>query len=493
MSETAPQTQTETQTTEQKQDLLSQMVEGTRPIDEAASNRIQGYFEEFLRQVVAPGQVISKKVTESINHWITQIDQKLSQQLDEILHDSEFQKLESTWRGIHYLVDKTETSKTMKLRVLNATKDVLREDLNEAVEFDQSALFKKIYEENFGTYGGEPFGLLVGDYEFDHTPVDVGTLEKLSGVAAAAHAPFVSGTAPRMLGMQTWTELPGPRDLEKIFESVDYAVWRSFRESEDSRYVALTLPRVLARYPYGPDTNPVKEFNYEEGVDGTVHDKYLWMNASWAYAVRITEAFVIDGWFHRIRGPEGGGKVQGLPVHTFPSPGGGVAMKCPTETLITDRREAELSKLGFLGLLHCMNTDFAAFFGAQSVQKPQKFQGNPDADTNAELSAKFNYILSTSRFAHYLKVMCRNWIGSIMEVEDCQRKLNAWILNYVHPRPQDASEADRAKKPLREAKIEVTEVEGRPGWYEAKAWIRPHFQLEGLNVALSLVGKIPGT
>ena len=491
MSETAPQSQAGAAKTTEEQDLLDRMVTASRPIGEVATERTKSYFEEFLRQVISPGQTISKDVISSINHWIAEIDQTLSKQLDEILHHEEVQKLEATWRGLHYLVDQTETGEFLKIRVLNAKKEVLRNDLERASDFDTSSLFKKVYEEGFGVYGGEPFGLMVGDYEFDYTAPDVGLLTKIAGVAAAAHAPFVAGTSPAMFKMESYTELPDPRDLTKIFESVEYAEWKAFRKEEDSRYVGLTLPRVLSRYPYGRKFKPVEEFNYEEGVDGQVHDKYLWMNAAWAYATRITEAFTMDGWFHRIRGPEGGGMVKGLPVHTFTAPGGSIEMKCPTETLITDRREGELSSLGFLGLLHCKNTNHAAFFGAQSVQRPDKYY-NKDAQTNAELSAKFNFILSTSRFAHYLKVMCRNWIGRIMEVEECEIELNKWINNYVEPRPEDATDAGKAKRPLRAAKVSVTEVEGKPGWYEATAWLRPHFQLEGLNIALSLVGKIPG-
>ena len=484
--------QESTQTETQEQDLLSQIIEATKPLDDPARDRAKSYFQEFLQQAVKPGQTVSKDVEHSIQYWIKEIDKKLTAQLNQVMHHPDFQKLESTWRGLHYLVGQSETGDTLKIRVLNIKKRELSKDLEKAVEFDQSSLFKKIYEEEYGLYGGEPFGLLIGDYEFDHTPPDVKLLQKISNVAAAAHAPFVAATSPRMFGMESFTHLPNPRDLSGIFRSVDYAVWKSFRDSEDSRYVALTMPHVLARYPYGEKFQPVEEFNFEEAVDGKEHDKYLWMNAAWAFAARCTDAFSKDGWFGRIRGPEGGGKVEGLPVHTFPTDDGDLSMKCPTEIAITDRRENELSELGFLSLLHCKGTDFAAFFGAQSTQKPKKYFDSA-ANTNAELSTKFNYMMCVSRFAHYLKVMARNKIGSYMELEDCGKWLNQWIKNYVLPPAAAAiaGPAEKARKPLREAEVRVRENPDRPGWYEATAFLRPHFQLEGLNVSLRLVGKIP--
>src|ERR1043165_7278802 len=402
-----------TQTTESA-GLLDQLIELTRPDDMRARESAKGAIDEFLGRVVKPGQVMSKHVDANIKAWVAEIDKKLSAQLNEILHDPEFQKLESTWRGLHYLVSQSETGESLKIRVLNVNKRDLAKDLDKAVEFDQSTLFKKVYEEEYGILGGEPFGLLVGDYEFGRGAEDIGMLQKLSGVAAAAHAPFVGGTAPKMFGMDDFTELSKPRDLAKIFSTPEYAQWKSFRESPDSRYVALGMPRVLARLPYGKQFKTIDEFEYEEAVDGTQHDKYLWMNAAWAYAARVTDAFAKDGWFARTRGVEGGGKVEGLPVHTFATDDGGVAMKCPAEIGITDRREFELSNLGFLPLIHCKNRDYAAFMGAQSCQKPEKYDRD-DANANAELSTKFNYIMCVSRFAHYLKVMARDRIGSFME------------------------------------------------------------------------------
>ena len=313
----------------------------------------------------------------------------------------------------------------------------------------------------------------------------------ISNVAAAAHAPFVAAAGPKLFNMESFTELANPRDLAKIFQSVEYASWNSFRESEDSRYVALTMPRVLGRLPYGEDFKRVEEFNYEENVDGTDHSKYLWMNAAWAYAVRVTDAFAKYGWFARTRGVEGGGVVDGLPVHTFPTDDGDVAMKCPTEIAISDRREFELSNLGFLPLLHCKNRDFAAFMGSQSCQKPKTYF-DPDANANAELSTKFNYLLCVSRFAHYLKMMARDKIGSDMERQECERWLNDWISNYVCD-PTTAGEETKAQCPLSDASVEVREVAGRPGWYEAVAHLRPHFQLETLTASMRLVAQVPKT
>src|SRR5262249_16209246 len=361
--------------------------------------------------------VVSKDVESNIKYWIKEIDKRLSGQLNEIMHHPDFQRLEGTWRGLHYLVDQTETGEALQIRVLNVSKRALFKDLEKAVEFDQSALFKKVYEEEYGQLGGHPYGMLVGDYEFGRHPEDIAMLEKISKVAACAHAPFVAGAAAQMFNFERYTEMSAPRDLAKIFQSVEYASWKSFREAEDSRYVALTLPRTLSRLPYGEKFKRVDEFDFEEFVDGTDHDKYLWMNAAWAYATRITDAFARHGWMARTRGVEGGGKVNGLPVHTFPTDDGGVAMKCPTEIAISDRREFELSNLGFLPMLHAKGRDFAVFMGAQSCQKPKTYY-DPAANANAELSAKFNLLLCTSRFAHYLKVMARDKIGSFMERVD---------------------------------------------------------------------------
>jgi type VI secretion system protein ImpC len=480
---------TATQTTEAPS-LLDQVIKATRPQSEKEQERAKDYFRQFLDQAVKPGQVVSKDVETNIKTWIGEIDKKLTAQLNEIMHEPAFQKLESTWRGLHYLVSQTETSTTLKIRVLNIKKQELFKDLDKAVEFDQSSLFKKIYEQEYGQLGGQPYGMLVGDYDFGRNAEDISLLKMISGVAAAAHAPFVANASPKLFNFESFTELANPRDLAKIFDAVEYASWKSFRESEDSRYVALTMPRVLGRLPYGEDFKRVTEFNFEEQVDGKEHNNYLWMGAAWAYATRITDAVAQWGWMARTRGVEGGGKVEGLPVHTFPTDDGDVAMKCPTEIAISDRREFELSNLGFMPLLHSKGNDFAVFMGAQSCQKPKTYF-DPAANSNAELSSKFNLLLCTSRFGHYLKVMARDKIGSFMEASECGVWLNSWISNYVVPNPENVGEATKARQPLQDAHIEVRAVKGKPGYYEAVAYLRPHFQLEALSASMRLVAEVP--
>jgi type VI secretion system protein ImpC len=476
--------------TQEGPSLLDQVVAATRPQTDQEADRAKDYFKQFVGSLVKPGQTISKDVEASIKAWIGAIDKQLSSQLNEVMHDPAFQKLEGTWRGLHYLVHQSETGENLKIRVLNVTKKELLKDLEKAAEFDQSALFKRIYEEEYGQLGGKPYGMLVGDYEFSRTPDDISLLKMISGVAAASHAPFVANAAPKMFGMDQFTELATPRDMAKIFDSVEYTSWKSFRESEDSRYVALAMPKVLARLPYGPDFKQVTEFNFEEFVDGKEHDKYSWMGAAWAYASRITDAFAQWGWMARTRGVEGGGKVEGLPVHTFPTDDGDVAMKCPTEIAITDRREFELSNLGFLPLVHSKGNDFAVFMGAQSCQKPKTYF-DPVANANAELSTKFNLILNTSRFAHYLKVMARDKIGSFMEVGECGAWLNDWISQFVVSNPEDVGDATKARCPLSSAKVEVRAVKGKPGSYEAVAYLKPHYQLESLSTSMRLVAEVP--
>lgn len=470
--------------------LLDTILDNTKPATQTERERNQGFIAEVIKQALTakPGTVVSGDLERTIKLWQAEIDRKLSQQLNEIMHHKDFQKIEGTWRGLDYLVKQSETGDALKIRVLNVSKKTLAKDLENAVEFDQSQLFKKIYESEYGQLGGTPYGLIVGDYEFGRHPEDIEMLKKLSGVAASAHAPFIGAASAAMFNLEDYTELNQPRDLAKIFSGVDYTTWKSFRESEDSRYVSLALPRVLSRLPYGPDTKPVEEFNFVERVDED-HEKYLWMNAAWAYAARTTDAFAKDGWFMRTRGVEGGGKVEGLPVHVFEEDGG-KTMKCPTEVLIPDRRENELSELGFMPLLHCKNTDFAAFLGSQSCQKPKKYFDTA-ANANAEMSTKFNYLMCVSRFAHYLKVMARDKVGSMMEASDAQRWLQNWINNYIDPNPEISGEDIKASHPLREASISVSEVKGKPGWYQATAHLRPHYQLEGIDASMRLVAELP--
>ena len=461
---------------------------GLRARDEDARQWGRDLIKEFVAQLLDPKLIVAKDTEKTINKRIEQIDAFLSAQLNEILHQPEFQKLEASWRGLHYLVHNSETGTQLKIRVLNASKQDLLKDLERASEFDQSGLFKKVYEDEYGMFMGEPFGALIGDYDFSNHPQDIALLERVSNVAAAAHAPFISAAGSGMFGLESFTELNKPRDLSKVFDTVEYAKWKSFRDSEDSRYVALTLPRVLGRLPYGKETVPVEEFDFTE-VAGD-HDDYLWTNAAYSYGTRLTDAFAKYGWCAAIRGVEGGGLVEGLPTHTFKTMDGEVDMKCPTEIGIPDRREFEISNLGFVALCHGKGTDFAAFFGGQSCQKP-KLYDRDDANSNAQLSARIPYILCIARFAHFLKAMARDKIGAAMERAEIEDWLNRWILNYVLENPETAGPKAKAEKPLREARVEVRDVKGKPGSYEAVAYLRPHFQMEELGVSLRLVAELP--
>src|SRR5579872_576901 len=472
--------------------LLDQIVdEGRFGIEPASKERGRNLIKEFISQYIDGSMTIARDAEMMINSRIAQIDHLVSLQLNEIMHNATFQKLEGSWRGLKYLMDQSETGVMLKIKVLNCSKKELLRDLQRAPEFDQSALFKKVYEEEYGVYGGSPFGALVGDYEFGKHPEDIELLEKISNVAAAAHAPFASAAAPDLFNLTSYTELGAPRDLAKIFDTTEYAKWKSFRQSEDSRYVALCLPRTLGRLPYGKDTKPVEAFNYEEHVDGSDHSKYLWMNAAFALATRMTNSFSKYGMCVAMRGVEGGGLVEGLPVHNFYTDEGDVAMKCPTEVPITDRREKELADLGFVPLVHCKGTDYAAFFSVQSAQKP-KLYDTDSANANARLSTQIPYIMAVSRFAHYLKAMMRDKIGSFTSRKECEVFLNNWITQYVTP-DDNASPSVKASHPLREARIEVAEVPGKPGVYRAVAFLRPHFQLDELSVSLRLVAELPAS
>ena len=469
--------------------LLDQIVEQGRFADPAARERGKNLVKEFVAQVLEGSMTLGRDADQMITARVAQIDHLISLQLNEILHNPQFQKLESTWRGLKYLLDQSETGTMLKIRVLNASKKDLLRDLQRAPEFDQSAMFKKVYEEEYGIFGGEPFGALVGDYEFSKHPEDLELLEKVSQVAAAAHAPFLSAASSELLNMESYTNLDQPRDIGKIFDSTEYAKWKGFRESEDSKYVALTCPRVLMRLPYGKETAPVEGFNFEEGVDGTDHSKYLWGNAAYALASKMTQAFATYGWCVAIRGVEGGGLVDGLPSHTFRTDEGDVALKCPTEIAITDRREKELADQGLVPLVHCKGTDKAAFFSIQSCNRPKLYDSDA-ANANARLSAQLPYMMATCRFAHYLKAMMRDKIGGFMSREDAWRFLNRWISKYV-TQDDKASAAQKAKFPLRDANVEVEEVKGKPGCYRAVAYLRPHFQLDEINVSLRLVAELP--
>lgn len=462
-----------------------------KPKSEEAGQAVQGAVRTLLCQAMENVALIKSDAVSTIEGIIAQLDKKLSDQINAVIHHEDFQNLESAWRGLEYLVSNTATSESLKIRVFNISKRELAKTLKKykGTAWDQSPIFKKIYEDEYGTAGGEPFGALVGDYYFNHTAPDVELLRSMAQIASAAHAPFISSADPSIMNLDSWQDLSNPRDLSKIFTTPEYAAWRSFRESEDSKYVALTLPRILGRAPYGADTNPVEEFDFTEDTGSGNSARYNWMNAAYAMGVNVNRAFAEYGWCARIRGVESGGMVESLPTHTFPTDDGGVAMKCPTEIAITDRREAELSKNGFLPLCYWKNTDYAVFIGGQTVNKPKEYD-NPDATANASLSARLPYIFATCRFAHYLKCIVRDKIGSFKERADMEHWLSDWISNYVTSDP-NASEEVKAKYPLAESKVVVESIEGQPGYYSATFYLRPHYQLEGLTSSLRLVSKVP--
>jgi len=463
-----------------------------KPKSEEAQDAVERAVRTLAEQALSQTQLIGADVVASIEAMVAAIDRKLSEQVNQILHHADFQQLEGAWRGLHYLVNNTETDEMLKIRVLNISKSEVSKTLKryKGTAWDQSPLFKRVYEAEYGQFGGEPFGCLVGDYYFDQSAPDVELLTELAKTSAAAHCPFLAGASPTVMQMGSWQELANPRDLTKIFTTPEYAGWRSLRESEDARYLGLAMPRFLSRLPYGAKTSPVEEFNFEEDTAGAEHGRYTWANAAYAMATNITRSFKLYGWCSRIRGVESGGAVEGLPVHTFPTDDGGVDMKCPTEIAISDRREAELAKNGFMPLIHRKNSDFAAFIGAQSLQKPAEYT-DPDATANANLAARLPYLFACCRFAHYLKCIVRDKVGSFKERADMHRWLNNWIMNYVDGDPVNSSETTKAQKPLAAAEVAVDEIEGNPGYYSAKFYLRPHYQLEGLTVSLRLVSKLP--
>ena len=473
-------------------DFSSLLKKEFKPQSDKAKDAVETAVRTLAEQALAGTHLISGDVLATIEGLIAQLDKKLTEQINLILHTEEFQQLEGAWRGLHHLVNNTETDETLKIRVMNISKNDLAKSMKKfkGTAWDQSPIFKKMYEEEFGQFGGEPFGSIVADYYFDNSPPDVELLTAMAKVAAAAHAPFISAAAPSVMLMESWQELSNPRDLTKIFQTPEHAAWRSFRESEDSRYVGLAMPRFLARQPYGAKTDPVEAFDFEEDTSAPDSKNYAWCNAAYAMATNINRSFKEYGWCSRIRGIESGGAVEGLPVHSFPTDDGGVAMQCPTEIAISDRREAELAANGFMPLVHKKNTDFAAFLGAQSLHKPAEYD-DPDATANANLAARLPYLFATCRFAHYLKCIVRDKIGSFKERAEMERWLTKWIMQYVDGDPASSSESTKAKKPLAAAEVILEEVEGNPGYYTSKFFLRPHYQLEGLTVSLRLVSKLP--
>ncbi|NSX53736.1 type VI secretion system contractile sheath large subunit [Parasulfitobacter algicola] len=487
---TNPESQSNTEVVTEEAGLLDQVIGATKQTE---ADRTTDLMRALTDAAMEGTVTFNRNLTITLTKAVEEIDAKISKQLAAVMQSPEFSKLEGSWRGLHYLVKNSNTSSNLKIRVLNASKKEIGRDLAKAVEFDQSRLFKAIYEDEFGTPGGEPIGAIVGDYEFDNGFEDLECLQNMSSISAAAFAPFISAASPQLFGFDDYTELSKPRDLSKIFDTAEYAKWRNFRASEDSRFVTLTLPRTLARVPYGPRTRTIEEFNYDEAIsydgDRIPHNNYCWMNASYVMGARLTEAFGDTGWCTAIRGAENGGKVEGLPMHLFSTDDGDIDIKCPTEIGITDRRDSELGNMGFLPLCHYKNTDYAVFFGAQTTHKPLKYD-TPEATENAAISARLPYMMATSRFAHYLKVIGRDKIGSFMEAEDCEKWLNRWISNYVNSNA-DAAPEMRAKYPLRDAKITVQEIPGKPGSYNAVAWLRPWLQMEELTTSLRMVARIP--
>ncbi len=473
-------------------EFTSLLTKEFKPKSDKSKEAVESAVKTLAEQVLADSSVISGDVISSIESVIAELDKKLSEQINQIMHHENFQKVEGAWRGLHYLVNNTETDETLKIRVMNISKKDLHKTLKKykGTAWDQSPLFKKMYEQEYGQFGGEPYGCLVGDYHFDHSPPDVELLNEIAKIAAASHAPFLAGADPKVMQMDSWDELANPRDLTKVFSTPDYAGWRSLRQSDDSKYLGLTMPRFLARLPYGSATDPVEDFNFEEVTESGDHSKYCWANSAYTMAVNINRSFKEYGWCSRIRGIESGGAVENLPSHAFPTDDGGIDMKCPTEVAISDRREAELSKNGFLPLIHKKNTDFAAFIGAQSLHEPAVYD-DPDATANANLAARLPYLFATCRFAHYLKCIVRDKVGSFKEKDDMQLWLQKWITQYVDGSPSTSSESTKARKPLAEAEVIVEADEENPGYYRSKFFLRPHYQLEGLTVSLRLVSKLP--
>ncbi|WP_126979635.1 type VI secretion system contractile sheath large subunit [Frigidibacter oleivorans] len=464
-----------------------------KPRTDVAAREVENAVGTLVREALTDESLVADDVLDTIDRMIAKLDEKLSAQVNEIIHNEEYQKLESSWRGLAYTVNHSETDASLKIHVMNVSKQELDRELRAypGAKWDQSPLFKKLYEAEFGQLGGQPYGCIVGDFYFDHSSSDVRLLRDLGKIAAASHAPFLSSAAPALLGMDSWNELGNPRDLSTVFDTPDYAGWNSLRDSENSRYIGLTLPRVLSREPYGQNGTPVDEFAFEEDTDGHGGKHYAWMNAAHAMAVNINRAHKEYGWTVMIRGVESGGEVSNLPVHNFDTGDGSVDMKCPTEYAISDRREGELSKSGLIGLIHRKNTDRAAFIGAQSIYRPKKYQ-TEEATASDNISSRLPYIFAVSRFSHYLKCMVRDQIGSNREREQLQRDLQAWISKYVHANPASASEREKAMMPLAAAKVEVIADEENPGYYMGKFFLRPHFQLEGMDIGMSLVSKLPG-
>jgi type VI secretion system protein ImpC len=471
--------------------LLDEIMAQTRiaPSEEAYSVAKKGVaaFIENLISTDKSAEPVNKSV---VDQMLVELDKKISDQMDEILHQESFQQLESSWRGLKLFIDRTDFRENNKVEILHVTKDELLEDFEYAPETSQSGLYKHVYSSGYGQFGGEPVGAMIGNFAFTPSTPDMKLLQYMSALGAMAHAPFISSVGPEFFGIDSFEELPNIKDIKSIFESPKYTKWRSLRESEDARYLGLTAPRFLLRVPYDPIENPVKTFNYEETVNQS-HEHYLWGNTAFAFATRLTDSFAKYRWCPNIIGPQSGGAVEDLPVHVFESMGA-LETKIPTEVLITDRKEFELAEEGFIALTMRKGSDNAAFFSANSIQKPKVFPNTKEgkeAETNFKLGTQLPYMMIINRLAHYIKVLQREQIGSWKERQDLERELNAWIKQFVADQENPPADV-RSRRPLRAARIEVVDVEGNPGWYQVSLAVRPHFKYMGANFELSLVGRL---
>lgn len=477
--------------TEESTSLLDDIVQATKlkPSDEGYSLAKKG-LEALISQLVEPGKMVDKVTKAVVDQMIAGLDKKLSLQVDAILHTPEVQKIESAWRSLKFLVDRTDFRENIKIELLNVSKEDLLEDFEDAPEIPKSGLYKTVYTAEYGQFGGQPYAAMIGNYEFGPGPQDMKLLQNVASVAAMAHAPFISAAGPEFFGLDDFNGLPQLKDLKSTFEGPQYAKWQSFRESEDSRYVSLTLPRFILRLPYGEDTKPVKAFNYEEDVSGS-HEDYLWGNTAFTFASNITKSFAQYRWCANIIGPQGGGAVDDLELHQFAAMGA-VQTKIPTEVLLSERREFELAEEGFMGLTMRKGSDNAAFFSANSVQKPKNFGTSKEgkaAELNYKLGTQLPYMFIINRLAHYLKVIQRENIGTWKSKADLDSELNKWIGQYVSEM-ENPGPGVRSRRPLREAKVTVEDVEGEPGWYKVGLQVRPHFKYMGAFFTLSLVGKL---
>jgi type VI secretion system ImpC/EvpB family protein len=488
--------------------LLDAIVETTLSAGAAARFPLDQFLAEpslakalstWIGWTATPGAAIDpQRLLAMLNHDVARLDAMISRQANAVLHHPRFQRLEASWRGLRYLVEQVKDAEAVKIRVLSVSWQELARDAERAIEFDQSQLFRKVYGEEFDTPGGKPFGILLGDYEVrpwpsaDHPVDDLAVLEAISHVAAAAFAPFVAGVHPAMFGLDQFAELERPLDLPRTFQQLEYLKWRALRDSEDSRFAALTLPRVLMRLPYEDDGSRIDGFAFREEVAGPDRGQYLWGSAVWAFGAVVIRAFTDSGWLADIRGVrrgvEGGGLVKGLPTHSFATDARGLVTKCSTDVIIADQQEQELSELGFIPLCHCPGTEFSAFYGNQSVQKPKKYD-EPAATMNARISAMLQYMLCVARFAHYLKIAARDKIGSFVEASECENYLHRWLQQYVTSDTEAAPEV-KAQYPLREASVQVREQPGKPGKYQCIAHLWPHFELEELTTSLRVTTEL---